>query len=359
MGEQRVPDTLTKLGVLAQSGQANIIKLPNISASVPQLKECIKELQSQGFALPEYPESPQNDQERDIRARYGKVIGSAVNPVLREGNSDRRAAVPVKEYAFRYPHSMGKWSQESKTVVKCMKDGDFYSHERSVCVPEACDVRIELIPLDGSATVILKEKVALKPLDVVDATFMDSELLCQFFEEAIQEAQERGVLFSLHLKATMMKVSDPIMFGHCVRVYYREVFEKHAATFNRLGVNPNNGVGDVYAKITACGEAERRAILADIDAVYEKRPRMAMVDSNRGITNLHVPSDIIIDNSMPTAIRSGGKMWNADDKEEDFKASIPDRCYAGVFRETIDFCKRNGAFDPRMMGGCPNVGLMA
>uniref|UniRef100_A0A7S0ZZN4 Isocitrate dehydrogenase (NADP(+)) n=1 Tax=Noctiluca scintillans TaxID=2966 RepID=A0A7S0ZZN4_NOCSC len=357
--EQRVADTLTKLGVLAQSGQANIIKLPNISASVPQLKECIKELQSQGFALPDYPESPQNDQERDIRARYGKVTGSAVNPVLREGNSDRRAAVPVKEYAFRYPHSMGKWSQESKTVVKCMKDGDFYSHERSVCVPEACDVRIELIPLDGSASVILKEKVVLKSLDVVDATFMDSELLCQFFEEAIQEAQERDVLFSLHLKATMMKVSDPIMFGHCVKVYFKDVFAKYKDTFDKLGVDANNGLGDVYKKIETLPESQKKEIQDDIMATYSKRGKMAMVDSGRGITNLHVPSDIIIDNSMPTAIRGGGKMWNVDDKEEDFLASIPDRGYGGVFDECVEFCKKNGAFDPTTMGCCPNVGLMA
>jgi len=356
--EQRVGDILAELGELAKSGQANIIKLPNISASIPQLKECIRELQSQGFAVPDYPEEPKSEQEKDIKARYGKVLGSAVNPVLREGNSDRRAAVPVKEYAFRYPHSMGKWAPESKTVVRSMEDGDFYSHERSVCISEACEARIELLADDGTKTV-LKEKLPLQAGEVLDGTFMDCKLLCEFYEQAIQEAKASGVLFSLHLKATMMKVSDPIMFGHCVKVYFKDVFAKYAETFAKLGVDANNGLGDVYKKIAALPEAEKKAIEADIMATYDKRGAVAMVDSHRGITNLHVPSDIIIDNSMPTAIRGGGKMWNVDDKEQDFLATIPDRGYACVFDEVVEFCKKKGAFDPKTMGSCPNVGLMA
>lgn len=356
--EQKIPDHLSELGSLAQSGLANIIKLPNISASLPQLKECIKELQDQGFDVPDFPEEPKNDAEKSIKERYGKVLGSAVNPVLREGNSDRRAAVPVKEYAFNYPHSMGKWEPSSKTVVRSMGDGDFYSHERSVNVDEDCSVRIEIVCGDGSVKV-LKEKVALKKGDVLDGTFMDCKYLAQFYEEAIQEAKASGVLFSLHLKATMMKVSDPILFGHCVKVYYDKVFQKHAAVFAQIGVDANNGLGDVYKKIAGLPEAQRKAIEADISATYAARGSIAMVDSNRGITNLHVPSDIIIDNSMPTAIRAGGKMWNANDKEEDFLAAIPDRGYACVFDEVVEFCKKNGAFDPKTMGACPNVGLMA
>jgi isocitrate dehydrogenase len=356
--DQRMPDVLTELGEMAQSGQANIIKLPNISASVPQLKECIKELQSQGYELPDYPEDPKDDKEKDIKARYGKVLGSAVNPVLREGNSDRRAAVPVKEFAFRYPHSMGKWATDSKTVVKCMADGDFYSHERSVSVGSACEARIELLGDDGSITV-LRPKLPLTADEVLDATFMDCKLLCDFYEDCIQEASASDILFSLHLKATMMKVSDPIMFGHCVKVYFKDVFAKYKETFEKLGVDANNGLGDVYKKIASLPEAEKKAIEDDIMATYGKRSKMAMVDSNRGITNLHVPSDIIIDNSIPTAIRGGGKMWNKDDKEEDFLATIPDRGYGCVFEECIEFCKKNGAFDPTTMGACPNVGLMA
>merc|ERR1719343_1810025 len=319
--DQKMDDILGELGKLAQSGQANIIKLPNVSASVPQLKECIKELQGQGFAVPDYPEEPKDDREKGIKASYGKVLGSAVNPVLREGNSDRS-----------------------------MKDGDFYSHERSVSVEAPCTARIELRADDGTTTV-LKEKLPLKAGDVVDGTFMDCKELCAFYEGAIQEAQASGVLFSLHLKATMMKVSDPIMFGHCVKVYFKDVFAKHRDTFAKLGVDANNGLGDVYKKIASLPESARKAIEDGIMATYAKRGDMAMVDSHKGITNLHVPSDIIIDNSMPTAIRGGGKMWNADDKEEDFLAAIPDRCYAGVFRECIDFCKKNGAFDPKTMGG--------
>jgi len=356
--DQRMDDILSELGLLCQSGKANIIKLPNISASIPQLKECIKELQGQGCALPEYPEDPKDDKEKDIKARYAKVCGSAVNPVLREGNSDRRAAVPVKEYAFKYPHTMGAWAKDSKTVVRSMTDGDFYSHERSVCMKEACEARIELVGEDGTTTV-LKEKLPLKAGEVLDGTFLDTALLCEYYEQAIQEAQASGVLFSLHLKATMMKVSDPIMFGHCVKVYFKDVFAKYKETFEKLGVDVNNGLGDVYKKIEKLPEGERKAIEADIMATYPKRGPMGMVDSNKGITNLHVPSDIIIDNSMPTAIRGGGKMWNTEDKEEDFLACIPDRGYACVFGEVVEFCKKNGAFDPTTMGACPNVGLMA
>jgi len=356
--DQRMPDILSQLGELAQSGNANIIKLPNVSASIPQLKECIKELQGQGYALPDYPEDPKTDKEKEIKARYAKVLGSAVNPVLREGNSDRRAAVPVKEYAFQYPHSMGKWQPTSKTVVSCMEDGDFYSHERSVVVKEACDARIELLGDDGTTTV-LRPKLPLQANEVLDASFMDCKLLCEFYEEAIQEAKKQGILFSLHLKATMMKISDPIMFGHCVKVFFKDVFAKYKDTFAKLGVDANNGLGDVYKKIAALPEAEKKAIEADLMATYTTRGAVAMVDSYKGITNLHVPSDIIIDNSMPTAIRGGGKMWNVDDKEQDFLATIPDRGYGNVFHECVEFCKKNGAFDPKTMGACPNVGLMA
>jgi len=356
--EQRMDDILTELGKLAQSGQANIIKLPNISASIPQLKECIAELQAKGYAVPNYPEEPKDDKEKDIKARYGKVLGSAVNPVLREGNSDRRAAVPVKEYAKKYPHRMGSYDG-CKTVVRCMKDGDFYSHERSFVAQEDVTVRIELVPEDGSATEVLREKLPLARGDVVDTTYMSSKLLCEFYEECIQEAKEKDILFSLHLKATMMKVSDPIMFGHCVKVFYKDVFAKYADTFAKLGVDANNGLGDVYKKIASLPDAEKNAIEADIMECYKTRGKMAMVDGGKGITNLHVPSDIIIDNSMPTAIRDGAKMWNTADKTEDFLATIPDRGYGLCFDEVIEFCKKNGAFDPKTMGGCPNVGLMA
>merc|ERR1712176_595578 len=315
-------------------------------------------LQGQGYALPDYPEVPKDEKEKDIHARYAKVLGSAVNPVLREGNSDRRAAVPVKEYAYRYPHSMGKWLPESKTVVRSMQDGDFYSHERSVCISEACDVRIELLGDDGTLTG-LKPSLPLKKGEVLDATFMDCELLCKFYEECIQEAQASGVLFSLHLKATMMKVSDPIMFGHCVKVYFKDVFAKYKDTFAKLGVDVNNGLGDIYKKIATLPEQEQAEIKAAIMDTYKQRGAVAMVDSHKGITNLHVPSDVIIDNSMPTAIRAGGKMWNAADKEEDFIGTVPDRGYGRVFDECVEFCKKNGAFDPKTMGACPNVGLMA
>eukprot|EP00931_Biecheleriopsis_adriatica_P099468 TRINITY_DN73_c0_g1_i4.p1 TRINITY_DN73_c0_g1~~TRINITY_DN73_c0_g1_i4.p1 ORF type:complete len:767 (-),score=197.43 TRINITY_DN73_c0_g1_i4:118-2418(-) len=357
--EQKEHDILSELGELAKMGQANIIKLPNVSASIPQLKECIAELQGKGYKIPDYPEDPKTDKEKDEKARYAKVLGSAVNPVLREGNSDRRAAVPVKEYAFKYPHSMGKWGPESKTHVVSMEDGDFYAHEKSVIIKEACDVRIEMLSaVDGKVTV-LKEKVPLKKGEVLDASFLNCKMLREFYEREIADAKEKGVLFSLHLKATMMKVSDPIMFGHCVKAYFKDVFTKYSATFEKIGVNANNGLGDVYKKIASLPESERKAIEADLMATYDRQAKMAMVDSHKGITNLHVPSDIIIDNSMPTAIRGGGKMWDINDTEQDFKATIPDRCYAGVFSECVEFCKKNGAFDPKTMGACPNVGLMA
>lgn len=355
--DQKEPDTLTDLGKLAQSGKANIIKLPNISASLPQLKECIAELQEKGFAVPDFPENPKDDKEKEIKARYGKVMGSAVNPVLREGNSDRRAAVPVKEYAKKYPHRMGSYDG-CKTVVRSMSDGDFYAHERSIIVDEDCVAKIELVGDDGT-TEVLREKLPIQKGDVIDSTYMSCKLLCKFYEECIQEAKELGIMFSLHLKATMMKVSDPIMFGHCVKVYFKDVFAKHADTFAKIGVDANNGLGDVYKKLGSLPEAERKAIEADIMATYDTRGKMAMVDGGKGITNLHVPSDIIIDNSMPTAIRDGAKMWNTADKTEDFLATIPDRGYGCIFDEVVEFCKKNGAFDPKTMGGCPNVGLMA
>jgi isocitrate dehydrogenase len=356
--DQKTADILAELGELAKSGKANIIKLPNVSASVPQLKECIKELQGQGFAIPDFPEEPKDETEKEIKARYGKVLGSAVNPVLREGNSDRRAAVPVKEYAFKYPHSMGKWEKDSKTSIVCMEDGDFYSHERSMVVSAPCEARIEILAEDGSVTV-LRPKMPLAAGDVVDASYMDVQLLSEFFEQCIQEAKSQGVLFSLHLKSTMMKISDPIMFGHCVKVFFKDVFAKYKETFAKLGVDANNGLGDLYKKIGALPEAEKKAIEDDIMATYTTRGKVAMVDSGRGITNFHVPSDIIIDNSLPTAIRAGGKMWNTEDKEEDFLGTVPDRGYAQVFAECVEYCQKNGAFDPKTMGACPNVGLMA
>jgi len=357
--DQKMEDILTQLGKLAQSGNANIIKLPNVSASLPQLKECIKELQGQGFAIPDYPEEPKDDKEKETKARYAKVLGSAVNPVLREGNSDRRAAVPVKEYAFKYPHSMGKWAPDSKTSIRCMNDGDFYSHERSVRVSTACEARIEHVSAADGTVTVLRPKLPLQAGEVLDASYLDCEALCNFYEECIEEAKAADVLFSVHLKATMMKISDPIIFGHCVRVYFKDLFAKYKDTFATLGVNPNNGLGDLYKKIAALPEAEKKAIEDDIMATYAKRGKVAMVDGGRGITNFHVPSDIIIDNSLPTAIRGGGKMWNTADKEEDFLGTVPDRAYGQVFDEVVEFCKKNGAFDPRTMGACPNVGLMA
>jgi isocitrate dehydrogenase len=355
---QKQHDALAELGALATTPDANIIKLPNISASLPQMKAAIKELQGQGFGLPEYPEVPKNEEEKKIKAAYDKVKGSAVNPVLREGNSDRRAAVSVKKYAQKHPHKMGQWSADSKSHVAHMSAGDFYGNEKSMTILKPCTARIEFVGRDGTRKV-LKDKVALEAGEVVDATKMSVAALREFFEHQIQDAKERDVLFSLHLKATMMKVSDPIMFGHCVTVYYRDVFEKYAAAFREAGVDPNNGVGDVYAKIRKLPDAQRRAIEADLQRVYASRPAMGMVNSSKGITNLHVPSDVIIDASMPAAIRDSGRMWGPDDKLHDTKFVIPDRNYAGVYQATIDFCKQHGAFDPATMGTVPNVGLMA
>ncbi len=355
---QQHSDALAELGELAKQAEANIIKLPNVSASIPQLKSAIAELQKNGFAIPDFPDEPKTDAEKDARARYAKVLGSAVNPVLREGNSDRRVAAPVKEYAKQNPHSMGKWSADSKTNVATMSDGDFYGSEQSHVMNEAGDVRIELLAKDGTTTV-LKEKLSLLAGEIIDASRMSRQSLCDFLAREIEDAKSQGVLLSLHLKATMMKVSDPIIFGHAVQVYYRDVFAKYADLFDELGVNPNNGIGDVYARIETLPEAKKQEILADLQAVYNDRPPLAMVDSDRGITNLHVPSDVIVDASMPAAIRSSGKMWGPDGKLHDTKAIIPDRCYSGVYQATIDFCKQNGAFDVTTMGNVANVGLMA
>jgi isocitrate dehydrogenase len=356
--EQRQHDALAELGQLAQTPEANIIKLPNISASIPQLKATIKELQSQGYKLPEYPEDPKSDKEREIKARYDKVKGSAVNPVLREGNSDRRAPLSVKAYARKYPHKMGAWASDSKTHVAHMKGGDFRSNEKSVTLPAATEARIEFVGQDGKVTV-LKPKIALQAGEVLDATFMSKNALRTFLEEQIEDSQKQGVLFSLHLKATMMKESDPKIFGHAVTVYYKDVFEKHGETLKKLGVDPDNGIGDLYAKIKSLPDDQRKAIEADIQEVYKKRPPMAMVNSDRGITNLHVPSDIIIDASIPPVIRDSGKMYAPDGKMQDCNIVIPDASYAPVYNEVVEFCKKHGAFDPKTMGSVPNVGLMA
>jgi len=356
--EQRIPDELAALGELAKRPEANIIKLPNISASIPQLKAAIAELRGKGYDLPDYPEDPKSDEEKEIKARYGKVLGSAVNPVLREGNSDRRAAEAVKQYARKHPHKMGKWRSDSKTHVATMSSGDFCSNEKSATMAGATEARIEFIDGEGKVTV-LKERLPLLAGEVIDATFMSKRALTEFFEEQIEDAKEQGVLFSLHMKATMMKVSDPIIFGHCVKVFYRDVIEKHAAVIEELGVDFNNGLGDLYAKIKDLPAAKREEIEADIEALYRRRPALAMVNSDKGITNLHVPSDIIIDASMPPLIRDGGIMWGPDGKPHDAKAVIPDHSYASLYQETIDNCKRDGAFDPRTMGTVPNVGLMA
>lgn len=356
--EQRQPDALAELGELVKTPEANIIKLPNISASVPQLVATIKELQAQGYKLPDYPENPKDDKEKEIKVRYDKIKGSAVNPVLREGNSDRRAPLSVKAYARKHPHKMAPWSPDSKTHVSHMKSGDFRSNEKSLTIPAATTARIEFVGKDGKITV-LKDKLALQAGEVLDATFMSVKALRSFLEEQIEDAKRQGVLFSLHLKATMMKVSDPKIFGHAVRVYYKDVFDKHGETLKKLGVDPDNGLGDLYAKIKTLPEEQRAAIEADIQEVYKKRPAMAMVNSDKGITNLHVPSDVIVDASMPPVIRDGGKMWGPDGKLADVKCVIPDSSYAPVYWEVIEFCKEKGAFDPRTMGSIPNVGLMA
>ncbi|MBU2881246.1 NADP-dependent isocitrate dehydrogenase [Psychrosphaera sp. B3R10] len=356
--DQRIEDELAYLGQVAKTPEANIIKLPNISASIPQLKAVIKELQAQGYKLPEFPEEPKTEQEQDVRARYSKVLGSAVNPVLREGNSDRRAPGAVKQYAKKNPHSMGAWSKDSKSHVAHMKDGDFFENEKSATIANDGSLKVELVATDGSVTV-LKESIPVLAKEIVDGTFLSVKKLQEFLTAEIADAKASGVLFSAHLKATMMKVSDPIIFGHIVKAFYKDVFAKHGETFAKLGVDVNNGFGDVEAKLASLDEATQAQIKADIAAVYENNPAIAMVDSDKGITNLHVPSDVIIDASMPAAIRSSGQMWNAEGKLQDMKAVIPDRCYAGVYQETISFCIENGAFDPSTMGTVPNVGLMA
>ena len=356
--DQKQGDALAELGALAKTPDANIIKLPNISASIPQLTAAISELQSQSYDLPDYPEEPKNAADNLLRDRYAKVLGSAVNPVLREGNSDRRVAAPVKAYAKKYPHFMGAWSPDSKTEVVHMNDGDFYSSEKSTIVETAGDVRIELVADDGEITV-LKEATPVEAAEVIDAAVMNCNTLREYFGRQIEAARNDDVLLSLHLKATMMKVSDPIMFGHAVTVYYPDVFDKHAAVFADLGVDENNGIGDLYARIAALPDAQGAEIEADIQAQYESRPALAMVDSDKGISNLHVPSNVIIDASMPAAIRSSGQMWGPDGKLHDTLAMIPDRCYAGIYQEVISFCKEHGAFDVQTMGNVCNVGLMA
>ena len=355
---QKQPDALAELGELATTPQANIIKLPNISASIPQLTACIAELQANGYNLPGYPVDPQTDAEKTVKARYAKVLGSAVNPVLREGNSDRRVAGPVKAYAQANPHSMGAWSSDSKSHVAHMEGGDFFGSEQSHTCPQATSVKIQLVAVDGQTTV-LKDDLALQDGEVIDASVMSAKALRAFLAEQVADAKAKDLLFSLHMKATMMKVSDPIIFGHCVSVFFADLFEKHATLFEEIGVNPNNGLGDVVAKIADLPPEQKSEVQADLQAAYDAGPDLAMVDSDRGITGLHVPSDIIIDASMPAMIRASGQMWGPDGKQKDTKAVIPDRCYAGVYRETVEFCKEHGAFDPATMGNVANVGLMA
>jgi len=355
---QQLGDALAELGELAQAPGANIIKLPNISASIPQLHAAIRELQALGYDIPDYPDEPANDGEQAIKARYARVLGSAVNPVLREGNSDRRVAAPVKAYAKKHPHSMGAWSSDSQSHVASMADGDFYASEKSAVVASAGEVKIILTPTAGKEQV-LKDAVPVLAGEVIDATVMNRNKLCAFFEDAMQAAKAQGLLLSLHMKATMMKVSDPIIFGHAVNVYYKDVFAKHAAIFEQLGVDTRNGVGDVYARITGLPDDQRAEIEADLQAVYQTRPELAMVNSDKGITNLHVPSDVIVDASMPAMIRSSGQMWGPDGTLHDTSAMIPDRNYAGIYQVVIDFCKQHGAFDVTTMGSVSNVGLMA
>jgi len=355
---QRVPDWLTQLGELAKRPEANIVKLPNISASIPQLKEAIKELQGQGYQVPDYPENPTTPAEQAIKTRYGKVLGSAVNPVLREGNSDRRAAAAVKEYARKHPHRLGKWTSDSKAHVATMSRGDFAANEKSVTIPEATTARIEFTDKNGAVTV-LKDKLALKVGEVLDGTFMSRAALVTFLEAQMEDAKTKGVLFSLHLKATMMKVSDPIIFGVAVRTFFQEVFDKHAAALKEAGVDPNNGLGDLYGAIKRLPAAKQAEIEADIQAAYARRPPLAMVNSDKGITNLHVPSDVIIDASIPPMIRDSGQMWGPDGKLREAKAVIPDHSYAPLYHEAMEHCRQHGAFDPKTMGTVPNVGLMA
>ncbi len=355
---QKVPDNLARLGELTLNPEANIIKLPNISASVPQLKEAIRELQFQGYKVPAYPENPQTPEEKAIKERYAKVLGSAVNPVLREGNSDRRAPLSVKNFARKHPHKLSPWTRESRGHVVHMESGDFYGNEKSVCVDKDGELKIELVDSAGKPHV-LKSGVKAKAGEIVDGTFMSAAALRKFYAEKIEEAKREGMLLSVHLKATMMKVSDPILFGHAVEVFFEDVFRKHADTFKTLGVNPNMGLGDLYKKLETLPAGKKAEIEADIKAVYAKRPALAMVDSAKGITNLHVPSDIIIDASMPVVVRDGGKMWNAEGKLVETKALVPDRCYATMYKAIMDDCREHGAFDPATMGSVPNVGLMA
>ncbi|MCS3747704.1 isocitrate dehydrogenase [Xanthomonas arboricola] len=356
--EQKIADDLAELGELATTPEANIIKLPNISASVPQLKAAIKELQGQGYALPAYPDEPKDAAEKDIKARYDKVKGSAVNPVLREGNSDRRAPLSVKNYARKHPHRMGKWSSDSKSHVAHMDAGDFFGSEQSTTLADAGTLTIEFIGTDGSSNV-LKDKVAVKAGEIVDAAVLSKRALASFIDAQIADAKATGVLFSVHLKATMMKVSDPVLFGVVVGEFYKDTLSKHAEALKSVGFDPNNGIGDLYARIGTLPEAQQAQIKADIQAEYAQRPGLAMVNSDKGITSLHVPSDVIVDASMPAMIRDSGQMWNADGKLQDTKAVIPDRCYAGVYQAVIDDCRTHGAFDPATMGSVPNVGLMA
>ena len=356
--EQRVPDTLAELGRLTLLPDTNIIKLPNISASVAQLKVCIKELQAKGYAIPDYPEDPKTDEEKALRQRYGKCLGSAVNPVLREGNSDRRAPLAVKNYAKKNPHSMGEWKQWSQTHVSHMHHGDFYHGEKSITLDKARDVKMELITASGK-TIVLKPKVSLLDGEIIDSMFMSKKALCEFYERELEDCREAGILFSLHVKATMMKVSHPIVFGHCVRIYYKDAFAKHGKLFDELGINVNNGMVDLYEKIKTLPESKHDEIIRDLHACNEHRPELAMVDSAKGITNFHSPNDIIVDASMPAMIRQGGKMWGSDGKQYDSKCVMPESTFARIYQEMINFCKWHGNFDPRTMGTVPNVGLMA
>ncbi|HEY3489835.1 MAG TPA: NADP-dependent isocitrate dehydrogenase [Candidatus Deferrimicrobiaceae bacterium] len=355
---QKIEDNLAKLGALAKTPEANIIKLPNVSASIPQLKDAIKELQSQGFKVPDYPEDPKTDAEKALHARYAKCLGSAVNPVLREGNSDRRSPLAVKQFSKKHPHKLGAWSKDSKSHVAHMTADDFYGFENSTVIPKATEYRIEFVGADGKA-VVLKKNAPLLEGEIIDSTHMSVKALRTFIKEQIEDAKKNDVLFSVHLKATMMKVSDPVMFGHFVTVFFEDVFTKHAAALKEAGVNPNLGLGDLYKKIQNLPEAKRAEIEADIQATYKVRPALAMVDSDKGITNLHAPNDIIIDASMPVVVRESGKMWNPAGQLQDTKCVIPDRCYSTIYKEVIENCKQHGAFDPATMGSVPNVGLMA
>ena len=356
--EQKVSNNLAVLGRLTQDPDTNIIKLPNISASVAQLTACIKELQSKGYAIPDYPENPTTDEEKELKTRYGKCLGSAVNPVLREGNSDRRAPAAVKNYAKKHPHSMSEWKQWSQTHVSHMEEGDFYHGEKSMTLDRARNVKMELITKNGE-TIVLKSKVALQDGEVIDSMFMSKKALCDFYEKQLDDCREAGILFSLHVKATMMKVSHPIVFGHCVKIYYKDAFEKHGKLFDELGINVNNGMAGLYEKIATLPTSLREEIIEDLHACQEHRPALAMVDSAKGITNFHSPNDVIVDASMPAMIRGGGKMWGADGKPYDCKAVMPESTFARIYQEMINFCKWNGNFDPRTMGTVPNVGLMA